>query len=798
MAEDQKQRQKLKRIIQELASYRGRHTELVSVYIPAGYDLNKIIGHLQQEQGTAENIKSASTRKNVIAALERMIQHLKLFTKTPEHGLAAFSGNVAEREGQLDVKVWSVEPPLPLNIRIYRCDKEFVLDPLKEMMESKNVYALVVMDRREGDIALLKGKRIVPLISTQSHVPGKFKTGGQCVAGDTLVQLSDGDIIRIKDSRNPLTVKSADLSKMAVYDSKITDKWETTKQAMRIITKYPRFDITCSPDHLFFVMTRNGLKEIPADALNSSSVLLFPEKIPVGGKTQKIVKNYELDRRTKQSQIARIPKTVTCELAQITGYFLGDGYAEDDRINFYEQDKDLAEKYSTLLQKKFNVKPAVNFKQKKGYYEIRAYSRQIVNLIRGEFFANKTTLNSTIPKKILASKNEVLASFLRGFFDAEGYISRNRVGLGINNQILAKQVQLCLLRFGVISSLHEYDNKRNPYSSKIRYTIDISEKESLKRFMEHISFSSEKKSKKLEDALSRVPLKNNVRRILAPGSRIREIIESHGMNVQRFPNVTNFFRNERMMSKDVFRKSVLGYVKDKNLKQNLAEILNCGLLPVRINNIENLNKKIPMVDISVANENFLANGLVVHNSAHRFEQNRELAAKDFYKKIAEYMKEQLLPMGNSLKGILIGGPGPTKHDFIEQIMTDLKNKILAVKDLSYTGEFGLHELVEKCQDVLAQEEVSIEKKIMQKFLEMLATKPAMVAYGKADVEKNLAIGAVETLLLSEAIDDKLSQELEEKAEKTGTELQIISTETREGIQLRDMGGIAAILRYEVH
>ena len=797
MADEQK-RQKLKRAIAELASHRGRHTELVSVYVPAGYDLNKIIGHLQQEQGTAENIKSASTRKNVISALERMIQHLKLFTKTPENGIVAFSGNVAEREGQLDVRVWSLEPPIPLNIRIYRCDKEFVLDPLKEMLEAKDVYALVVMDRREGDIALLKGKRIIPLISTQSHVPGKFKAGGQCVAEDTLIQLSDGDIIKIKDSHNPLVLKSADFNKMTVINSKITDKWETAKQAMRIVTKYPRFDITCSSDHSFFVMTRNGLKEVPAEALNSSSVLLFPEKIDVSGKIQKIAKNYELDRRTKQSKIVTIPKTITCELAQLAGYFLGDGYAENDRINFYEQHKDVAEKYSALLQKKFNVKPVVKFKQKKGYYEIRAYGRQMVNLIRGEFFANKTTLNSTIPKRILASKNDVLASFLRGFFDAEGYVSRNRVGLGINNRLLAKQVQLSLLRFGVISSLQEYDNRMNPYSSKIRYTVDISEKESLGRFMADIGFSSEKKGKKLKDALSKAPLKNNVRRILMPGSRIREMIESSGMNMQRFPKVTNFFRNERMMSKDVFKKSILGHVKDKNLKQNLAEILNYSLLPVRINKIESLNKKIPMVDISVANENFLANGLVVHNSAHRFEQNRELSAKDFYRKIAEYMKEKLLPMGKELKGILVGGPGPTKHDFIEQIMTDLKNKIIAVKDLSYTGEFGLHELVEKSADVLAQEDVSREKKVVQKFLELLATKPAIVAYGKADVEKKLEIGAVDTILLSEALEDKLSQELEEKAEKSGAELQIISVETREGIQLRDMGGIAAILRYEVH
>ena len=90
-----KQRHDLKAFVKELSKHRGRHTELVSVFIPADYDLNKIIQQLQQEGGTATNIKSASTRKNVIDALERMVQHLRLFKRTPENGLAVFSGNIA-------------------------------------------------------------------------------------------------------------------------------------------------------------------------------------------------------------------------------------------------------------------------------------------------------------------------------------------------------------------------------------------------------------------------------------------------------------------------------------------------------------------------------------------------------------------------------------------------------------------------------------------------------------------------------------------------------------------------------
>jgi len=364
MALTTKQKHELKKFINELGQYRGRHTELVSVYIPSGYDINKIVNHLNQEQGTATNIKSTSTRKNVIDALERMIQHLRLFKRTPENGLAAFSGNVAEREGQSDVKVWSIEPPIPLKIRIYRCDKQFVLEPLDDMLEHKEIYGLVVIDRRDANIAILKGKTIIPLVKTHSQVPGKFRAGGQ--------------------------------------------------------------------------------------------------------------------------------------------------------------------------------------------------------------------------------------------------------------------------------------------------------------------------------------------------------------------------------------------------------------------------------------------------SAQRFARLREGAAKDHYKKVAEYVKEQFLGNKN-LKGIIVGGPGPTKYDFVEgnYITNELKEKIIAIKDLSYTGDFGLQELVDKSQDTLAKEDIAEEKAIMLKFFGLLSKKPGIVSYGEKEVMKNIQMGVVETVLLSEELDDEKINEFEEEAKKVNSEVKIISTETREGVQLKEIGKVAAILRYEI-
>ncbi len=85
---------------------------------------------------------------------------------------------------------------------------------------------------------------------------------------------------------------------------------------------------------------------------------------------------------------------------------------------------------------------------------------------------------------------------------------------------------------------------------------------------------------------------------------------------------------------------------------------------------------------------------------------------------------------------------------------------------------------------------------MHRFLELLATKPAIVAYGIIEVRKVLELGMAATLLVSEALDEKIIDELEEKAKQYSTEVKIISTDTREGVQLRDIGKVGAILRYE--
>lgn len=173
---------KLKKLVKLLDKIKGRHTELVTVYIPAGYNIHEITNQLREEQSTAANIKSKQVRKNVISALEKIQRHLSLYHKTPEHGLAVFCGNVSEKEGVSKIELWAIEPPEPIKVKMYWCDQKFDLQPLKDMFKEKDVYGIINLDKSEADIAILKGKKIELLAHFDSIVPGKSRAGGQSSA----------------------------------------------------------------------------------------------------------------------------------------------------------------------------------------------------------------------------------------------------------------------------------------------------------------------------------------------------------------------------------------------------------------------------------------------------------------------------------------------------------------------------------------------------------------------------------------------------------------------------------------
>ena len=176
---DEKEKLDLEQKIEELEAVRGRHTELVSVYIPSGQNINVVQKQLESERSTAANIKSKQTRSAVIDSLDTIIRNLKTIQTTPPNGIALFAGNVSQKEGQQDIGFWAIQPPKPLKTRLYRCDQTFVTEPLKEIIQTDEVFGLLVIDRKDATIGVLEGKEIKVIRKLSSGVPGKVRAGGQ-------------------------------------------------------------------------------------------------------------------------------------------------------------------------------------------------------------------------------------------------------------------------------------------------------------------------------------------------------------------------------------------------------------------------------------------------------------------------------------------------------------------------------------------------------------------------------------------------------------------------------------------
>lgn len=232
-------------------------------------------------------------------------------------------------------------------------------------------------------------------------------------------------------------------------------------------------------------------------------------------------------------------------------------------------------------------------------------------------------------------------------------------------------------------------------------------------------------------------------------------------------------------------------------------------------------------------------------SAQRFQSLRLIAIHDFYKRIGDASNEVFLSIDkNNLKGILIGGPSPTKEEFYngEFLHYELMKKIIGLFDVSYTDESGFLELINAASDKLSDLELINQKKVMKSFFSELVSDSGKATYGEKYVRKNLEINAVDTLILSEdlklerliskckncnhintkirkwspsenstiiSICENCSSPLENIeiidiiddlssiAEKSNTKIEFISNDFDEGGQLLTaFGGIAAILRYK--
>ncbi len=146
------------------------------MYIPPGRPVSDVINMLRQELAITDNIKLKRTKDRVQRALTVAIDRLSNISKIPRNGLVIFAGE-NEDTGEFICLMFS--PPDPVTVYFYRTDKHFHLEFLEAMLEESEVYGLIIIERDEATIGLLKGSSLMVLEEVEGYVPGKHSKGGQ-------------------------------------------------------------------------------------------------------------------------------------------------------------------------------------------------------------------------------------------------------------------------------------------------------------------------------------------------------------------------------------------------------------------------------------------------------------------------------------------------------------------------------------------------------------------------------------------------------------------------------------------
>jgi peptide chain release factor subunit 1 len=234
-------------------------------------------------------------------------------------------------------------------------------------------------------------------------------------------------------------------------------------------------------------------------------------------------------------------------------------------------------------------------------------------------------------------------------------------------------------------------------------------------------------------------------------------------------------------------------------------------------------------------------------SARRFERLRDNELNEYYRRVADYAQKIFIDQYD-VKGLIIGGPGPTKDGFIREEYLDyrLQNNIISVLDSSYSGSEGVRELIDKVNDqgIMADYRLMEEKKIVKRFISEVYSGKGLGIYGIYDVINSLKNGFADLVIVNDDItvvrveikcnkcqniqekfierselmslkqefisstcpscgsqdlelsDQDIIEYLEELSLMSGSRLEVISGKTEEGAQLASLGKIGAILRFK--
>jgi transitional endoplasmic reticulum ATPase len=359
-----------------------------------------------------------------------------------------------------------------------------------------------------------------------------------CVVGDALIALENGGLIRIEELAKGVLpgVYIADLPIYPPGSAKALHIYDVPETMEMITETGKRLRTTLNHP----LMTEHGWTEAeklkPEDRVKTIKWIPSPTQYVVVSDTINMVRLW-----TKPL----MPKFWDEQLGELFGIFIAEGTASKDRVFFTIESHE--EELATAIRKEmaiFGVEGYTVPKSGKQCNVLRFDNRGLA-----EFFGKYwSRVEKRVPTPILMSPNTVVAAFLRGAFEGDGYTRKankyHGVFLKSKHRKLLEEVQTLLLRFGITSRIHG-----GPYTTKggrdsASYVLAIRGKNVVNKFKEQIGFISTRKRTRLEAIVK--GYKRNLTYLNDDFEKIRTIRKLEGwQRVYDFevPSTHSFFTN---------------------------------------------------------------------------------------------------------------------------------------------------------------------------------------------------------------------------------------------------------------
>ncbi|MDD3818916.1 MAG: ribonucleotide reductase N-terminal alpha domain-containing protein [Actinomycetota bacterium] len=358
---------------------------------------------------------------------------------------------------------------------------------------------------------------------------GQIESTNPCVSGDTLISTDSGFIkashlhsrikagenIKILFDKRALEYKVAkefNESNLSIFESSNINSWNRgVKEVYRLIT-CSGYELEVTPEHK--ILTTKGYKKLN-ELSEGDEVLIQPiGKFPLDKKIFNNGKVTKLNRFTNRKTL-KLPEYWSCELGEVIGWLIGDGWLRDDRVGFTfgSKDKEVSSYFKKIIKDWYNY-DVKEILRENGVIHLSYHSKGFIEFFKELGVKTCNSREKEVPESLFVAPKEAVTGFLRGIFSSDGNIDDTDgiIKISSSSQKLLKGIQVLLLGLGIKSNIltREYSFSKNfsyvnkegeSKSYKARndnyYELFISGGVSKRRFQDEIGFLLERKNKLL-------------------------------------------------------------------------------------------------------------------------------------------------------------------------------------------------------------------------------------------------------------------------------------------------------------